>query len=242
MKTLTFNLTKLKKNTLSVFAIFLLVSTFLTSCNKGEIPEETDSISAKTDYEFSKDFELSSLHGDTATIRVYANDLELLNLYSEDNFTLSETNYDEILSNNKDETEENNDVGTLDDEKSPLAFELMNVKKNDSSTALSVTFNHPKSKGNLAKSGWNYYTHYSSSTGIHYSARIIRGNTLKRVYFGLKYRTSGYSNTWYTKVSEWKSLSRNETYHQAQPGVWQFKMRVKTKSRSAYSVAFFIPL
>lgn len=242
MKTLSFNVIKLKKNTLNVFVFFLLISTFLASCSKGEIPEETDLISVKTDYEFSKDFELSSLHGDTATIRVYANDLELLNLYSEDNFTLTKISYDEVASNNKVETEENNDIDTFEDEESPLAFELLNVKKNSSSAALSVTFNHPNSRGNLAKAGWNYYTHYSSSTGIHYSARIIRGNTLKRVYFGLKYRTSGYSNTWYTKVSEWRSLSRNETYHQAQPGVWQFKMRVKTKSRSAYSVAFFIPL
>ncbi|WP_299435799.1 hypothetical protein [uncultured Aquimarina sp.] len=235
------------------YALPIIGLLFFTSCDKDESNEVMDEsavtseFSLKSIYDFHKDITITSDEGSTGTVRVYANDENSLADYSSENLTLMEINQNETLKqslirhNKLDLTQPDTDED-IDDQKSDsfeengadIAFELVALTKANSASKYAINFNHPQN--DYAKASWGYYTHYSSVNQAQI-AEIARHNFWRKVYYGLKYKA--YSNSsWATIQNEWRLIKNNQSFSHTKNPCYQFRMRVKTKKNSAYSVTF----
>ncbi|MFD2563495.1 hypothetical protein [Aquimarina rubra] len=226
---------------------------FFTSCDKDESNEVmnesaiTPEFSLKSIYDFHKDVTITSEEGSTGVVRVYANNEAALIGYSNTNLSLMEINQNETLKQSlvrhnkmdltKPDTDENvsdEKSASLEEAGNDIAFELIQLTKANPNSKYGINFDHPQN--NIAKASWQYYTHYSSVNQAQI-AEIARHNFWRRVYYGLKYKA--YSNSsWATIQNEWKSISNNQSFSHTKNPCYQFRMRVKTKNNSAYTVTF----
>ncbi|WP_378180069.1 hypothetical protein [Aquimarina sp. SS2-1] len=235
------------------YALPIIGLLFFASCDQDEsndvIDESaiTSEFSLKNIYDFYKDVSITSEEGSTGIVRIYANNKNALINYSNANLTLTEISQDETLQqslerhNKLDATQPDKSVDLSDEKESEIeetgndiAFELIQLIKANPSSKYAINFDHPQN--NVAKASWQYYTHYSS-VGEAQIAEIARHNFWRRVYYGLKYKA--YSNSsWATIQNEWKSISNNQSFSHTKNPCYQFRMRVKTKNNSAYTVTF----
>lgn len=114
-----------------------------------------------------------------------------------------------------------------------LMQKQVEIHKNWIKTA--VSFFHPTT---ASRASWGYYTHYSTAQqNLEQSVSIARHNFWKKVYYGLSYKA--YSNySWGVIQNEWRKLSNNQSVSYTRNPCYQFKVRIKTKKTSAYSVNF----
>lgn len=235
------------------YALPIIGLLFFASCEKeasNEIMDESvleAEFSLKDIYSFHKDVAISSEEGSTGVVRIYSNNENSLNHYSNANLSLMDINQNETLKQSLerhhkiDLTQPEVDV-EMNDEKSTsfeengndIAFELVALTKADPNAKYAINFDHPQTS--IAKAGWNYYTHYSSA-GQSQIAEIARHSVWRRVYYGLKYKAYS-GSSWATIQNEWRKINNNQSFSHTKNPCYQFRMRVKTKKNSAYSVTF----
>ena len=228
----------------------LLGSLFLASCDQDEAIEEIDNSAIALEssldklYAYQKDITINSEEGSQAVVRVFSNNLNDVTAYSDANIRLVEIQAKEslnesLLRNNLiDLSEEKSDSDDVSDpdiaSDSGIAFQLLHVNKSKEGVRYALSFNHPETS--IAKADWQYYTHYSSPNQ-ETIAEISRNSLWRRVYYGLKYKAYS-GSSWATIQNEWKLVPNNSSYSHTKNPCYQFRMRVKTKKSSAYSVTF----
>jgi hypothetical protein len=235
-------------NKLFLMALTIISMSLITSCEEDVITLANDTQTEENkEFLFSKDV-LIQLGNTQATMRVHANTELELEGYTARNFQLVEVKADESLTNalvsnktvdlneeNLDETQEPT-MHTEEPVASSLAFELVQIENKNAGSHYAVSFLHP---GDNARASWQYFTHYSSAVqNLEPNASIIRHSALRRVYFGATYRSSSTAN-WSTLQSEWRKLSNNQTVSYSKTPCYQYRITVKTKKSSAYSVSFY---
>ncbi len=226
---------------------------FFMSCDKDEATiEAIDETAIEVDttikgiYDFHKDIMIQSKEGSEALVRVYANSEQSITGYTKANMTLVEIEEDETLKqslkrqhimnegSNRVSEEESMDVDKAEISGGDIAFQLVAITKRNAGVRYAISFNHPDD--NTSRASWKYYTHYSTPNQEKI-AEIARHSVVRRVYYGLKYKA--YSNSsWNTIQNEWKKVSNNESFSHTKNPCYQFRMRVKTKKNSAYTVTF----
>ncbi|MDH7446293.1 hypothetical protein [Aquimarina sp. 2201CG14-23] len=235
------------------YALPIIGLLFFASCDKDEANEVIDEsaiaqeFSLKSIYDFNKDISVSSEEGSTGIVRVYANNEAALINYSSANLSLMEINQDETLKQslvrhdkmNLTQPDENLNIeyeksDSFEDVGNDIAFELVQLTKTNANSKYAINFNHPQN--NTAKASWQYYTHYSA-VGEAQIAEIARHSVWRRVYYGLKYKAYS-GSSWATIQNEWKLIKNNQSFSHTKNPCHQFRMRVKTKKNSAYSVTF----
>jgi hypothetical protein len=217
----------------AIFALALIV--MLNACknsNEVNVPAANDS------QEFAKNITILDKSGlNSIVMRVSAADQSLIDQYTAANFEFTALKKGESLPNPQTtgtETEENEEVA--DDNAATaqhISFEVIERSLAPEFSKIAVTFKHPE---NQARADWGYYWHYSQAN-VDQTAFITRRNFWKRVYFGLKYKSSS-TSSWSTIISEWYKLSNNQTYSADRNPCYQFRFHVKTKKQSAYTVNF----
>lgn len=237
------------KNLFYVLPILGLL--FFASCEKEETSEfvdETQSSTVAKLYDFHKDITIASEEGSKALIRVYSNSETSLQEYSAENLSLLEIKPNETLKqslvrhqlmdlslNNVEEDMDDPKDASFDEEiNNDIGFELLTVINRNPNVKYAINFNHPNI--NETKASWQYYTHYSSPNEAQI-AEIARHSVWRRVYYGLKYKAYS-SSSWATIQNEWKLIKNNQSFSHTKNPCYQFRMRVKTKKNSAYSVTF----
>lgn len=219
------------------------------SCNEREVITLANNTAAEEGKEFlfSKDISLQ-LGNTQATMRVHANTEIALEGYSPRNFQLVEVKAGENLTdalvrnktldlneNNPNEIQEP-EMHTEEDVASSLAFELVGLENEKAGSHYAVSFFH---SGDNSRASWQYFTHYSTAAqNLEQNANIARHSALRRVYFGATYRSLSSSN-WSTLQNEWRKLSNNQTVAYSKTPCYQYRIRIKTKKSSAYTVSFY---
>ncbi|AXT57277.1 hypothetical protein J8L88_01365 [Aquimarina sp. MMG015] len=235
------------------YALPIIGLLFFISCDRDESNEIMEESALETEfslnsvYDFHKDVTVTSEEGSTGIIRIHANNETALINYSSINLSLMEINANETLKqslvrhNKMDLTQPDVDKET-DDQKNvsyeesgnDIAFELIQLTRANPTSKYAINFNHPQT--NTSKASWQYYTHYSS-VGESQIAEIARHSVWRRVYYGLKYKAYS-GSSWATIQNEWKKINNNQSFSHTKNPCYQFRMRVKTKKNSAYSVTF----
>ncbi|PKV51777.1 hypothetical protein ATE84_3875 [Aquimarina sp. MAR_2010_214] len=239
------------KKLLLVFPILGML--FFASCDRDETNETTD-ITGETEieevkslYDFHTDIKIQSDEGSEAIMRVFSNSEQELSNYSNKNMMLVEIGNKETLKQsltrhgvvqegqeNSSEEEKNIDLPQNDDNiVDDIAFQLVKITKRNPNVKYAVSFIHPET--NSSKASWKTYTHLSPVNSKF--AEILRHSVVRRVYYGLRFKEHSY-NSWTNIVSEWKKVKNGQSFSHHKDPCYQFRMRVKTKKRSAYTVSF----
>jgi len=225
---------------------------FFTSCDKDESGEIIEATAITVDdslkglYDYHKDIMIQSVEGSEAVMRVYANSKQSISMYTKANITLVEIvegetlkqslNRQGIMSESSQAIEEEGyqDFEKTQESAEDIAFQLLHVTKKNVGVRYAISFNHPDDTAKLAP--WRYYTHYSTPNQEKI-AEIARHSVFRRVYYGLKYKAYS-GSSWNTIQNEWKKVKNNESFSHTKNPCYQFRMRVKTKKNSAYTVTF----
>lgn len=236
------------------YVLPMLAVLFFTSCEKEETNEYADETQLTAEspitklYDFHKDITITSTEGTKALVRIYSNSASDLNEYSSKNLNLMEIRSDETLKQSLIrhqivDTSLDHAEGDLEEEKgntfdedagNDIGFQVIEVFNPNPDAKYAINFNHPDT--NAAKLSWKYYTHYSSPNQAQI-AEIARHSVWRRVYYGLKYKAYS-GSSWATIQNEWRKISNNQSFSHTKNPCYQFRMRVKTKKNSAYSVTF----
>lgn len=223
---------------------------FFTSCDKEESNEIIESSakdtvdSVKGLYDFHKDIAFNSEQGSQGIMRIYSNSESTIEDYSSQHLKLVEIAESETLqqalvrqkikepNNTTKDEESDNKFNSEEASDSGIAFQLISVTKRNPNVRYAVSFYHPEKN---TKVSWSYFTHYS---GIGQTiATIDRHSALRRVYYGLKHKAYS-TSVWSILRTEWTFLSNGNSFSIIRNPSYQFRMRVKTKSSSAYTVNF----
>lgn len=236
-------------NKLFLMALTAISMSLAISCNEREVITLANNTQAEEDKEFLFSKDISIRLGSTeGVMRVHANTELALEEYSARNFQLVEVRATESLTDalvrnktidlNEEAPDESEDseMGREDEVASSLAFELIEIKNKNTDSHYAVSFLHPN---NNSRASWQYFTHYSTAAqDLEPTADIARHSFWRRVYHGARYRSSSTSN-WSTLQTEWRKLSNNQTMSYIKKPCYQYRIRVKTKKSSAYTVSFY---
>lgn len=233
----------------SIFGGLILVAFVATalfsSCTREEAnPSKPQATNYKQEY--SKRIQLFDKSGQNAVIiRVSSEDQSLVEQYSSKNFevvpirkgqSLNEAVQAYYGTRNEDQEslEEASEEAYVD--AANISFEIISMELSEEHINIGLTFIHPED--NSLRASWKYYTHYSAAgQGLEQTASIERHSFWRRVYFGMYYKAYSWSG-WSTIISPWRKLSNNDSYSANRNPSYQFKVRVKTKKSSAYTVSF----
>lgn len=215
----------------AIFALALIV--LLNACNNSQT--EVNTPTPDDSQNFSKDITILDESGQNSIVmRVSAADKSLIEQYSAANFVFTALKKGEALVFPRTNGTEEDDVVTDNDVVAQsISFEVVQRTLAQEFSKIAITFKHPDTQ---SRASWAEYTH-ESQINVDQTAFITRHSATRRVFFGLKYKSTSGSG-WSTIVSEWLKLSNNQSYSTDRNPCYQFKFRVRTKKQSAYTVYF----
>ncbi len=129
---------------------------------------------------------------------------------------------------------ESDDDEDADDDDSASALSITIISKNLNTGVKNVALTTIAPEDDSRS--WKYNTYYSQAN-VDHTFYIERHHILRRVFFGLKYKSTS-SSSWSTSISEWKKLSNHESYEKTYSTCYQMKARVKYRSTNNFTTYF----